>query len=196
MNIKKINATGKPCPIPVIETKKAIRELESSGGLLEVTVDNELAVENIKKMSDSLNIEIVDYKVKQNNRTICLNISTKERNKEFNTNGLVIGFGNNQMGSGSEELGRILLKSYIHSLTELDSNPAQLFFFNGGAKLTNQESNTLDDLNCLLGKGTKISTCGACLDFYGLKETLAVGEVTNMYTICETMANAEKVINF
>lgn len=193
--MKKINATGKPCPIPVIETKKAIRELENSGGLLEVTVDNELAIENIKKMTDSLdNIEIIDYTVKQNYRTLCLNVLVNEQKSQLISTELVIGFGSNQMGSGSEELGKVLLKSYIHSLTELDNLPTHLFFFNSGAKLTNQNSNTLEDLRYLLEKGAKISTCGACLDFYKIKETLALGEITNMYTICETMASATKVI--
>lgn len=194
--MKKIDAKGKPCPIPVIETKKAIRELENSGGLLEVTVDNELAVENIQKMTDILdNVEIIDCKVKQNDRTLCLDVLAKEQQLKLIPTEFVIGFGSNQMGSGREELGKILLKSYIHSLTELDHLPTQLFFFNSGAELTNQQSNALDDLNYLLEKGTKISTCGACLDFYNFKETLAIGDITNMYTICETMANAKKVIN-
>ena len=37
-------------------------------------------------------------------------------------------------------------------------------------------------------------TCGTCLDFYGIKDKLAVGTVTNMYEIVETMENAGKVI--
>ena len=43
-------------------------------------------------------------------------------------------------------------------------------------------------------QGTVIMTCGTCLDFYGIKDKLAVGTVTNMYSIVETLQNAEKVI--
>ena len=37
-------------------------------------------------------------------------------------------------------------------------------------------------------------TCGTCLNYYGLTDKLAVGSVTNMYSIVETMANATKII--
>ncbi len=100
------------------------------------------------------------------------------------------------MGAGDPELGEILLKSYIYSLTELDTPPEHLLFFNSGAFLTNQVSTVLKDLQVLVEKGTQISTCGACLDFYQIKETLAIGEITNMYGITEVMAQAKKVINF
>ena len=43
-------------------------------------------------------------------------------------------------------------------------------------------------------QGVEIRTCGTCLDFYKLKETLAVGSITNMYAIAETLAAAGKVI--
>ena len=43
-------------------------------------------------------------------------------------------------------------------------------------------------------QGVEIMTCGTCLDYYGLKEKLAVGSVTNMYSIVETMAIAGRII--
>ena len=36
--------------------------------------------------------------------------------------------------------------------------------------------------------------CGTCLNFYGLTDKLAVGGVTNMYTIVEKLVSAGKVI--
>ena len=39
-----------------------------------------------------------------------------------------------------------------------------------------------------------VSAMTTCLDFYKLKETLAVGSITNMYAIAETLAAAGKVI--
>lgn len=52
----------------------------------------------------------------------------------------------------------------------------------------------LEDMKALAEEGVKIFTCGTCLDFYGMKEKLAVGEVTNMYDIVENMERAKKII--
>lgn len=67
-------------------------------------------------------------------------------------------------------------------------------FFNGGARLTSQDSGVLDDLKTLEDKGSQISTCGTCLDFYNIKDQLAIGEITNMYAIVEAMDQADKVV--
>ena len=42
--------------------------------------------------------------------------------------------------------------------------------------------------------GCEILTCGTCLDHYGIKDQLAVGEVTNMYVIVEKMEQAVRVV--
>ena len=55
-------------------------------------------------------------------------------------------------------------------------------------------SETIEDLKKLEQAGTKVMTCGTCLNFYELTDKLAVGEVTNMYVICEKQMNAAKVI--
>ncbi|MTD38125.1 sulfurtransferase-like selenium metabolism protein YedF [Erwinia sp. CPCC 100877] len=192
----KINAIGKPCPIPVIEAKKAIRTLEKDGGVVEIIVDNDVAVENIKKMAVGLSLTATFEQLAPDRFNVQLIVPEKKASPQKNQEqGLVIAVGRKTLGEGDPELGALLLKSYINSLCELDTPPQQLLFFNSGAFLTNQESNALADLQQLMEKGTKISTCGACLDFYNLKDTLAIGEITNMYQIAETMAQAEKVIN-
>ncbi|EOL43510.1 sulfurtransferase-like selenium metabolism protein YedF [Enterococcus caccae] len=196
--MKKINAIGKPCPIPVIEAKKAIRELNNAEGTIEITVDNEVSVKNIEKMAIGLGLKTTSQKCKNDEFKVEIVVQKKDEslNSVASNNELVIAFGRQTMGDGDVDLGAILLKSYIYSLTELDTPPNHLLFFNSGAFLTNQGSNTLKDLQVLLDKGTQISTCGACLDFYRIKETLAIGEITNMYGITEIMAQAKKVINF
>lgn len=196
--MKKINALGKPCPIPVIEAKKAIRELNKAGGTIEITVDNEVSVKNIEKMAVGLGLKTISQKYKNDELTVEITVPKHldQLNSASSDNELVIAFGRKTMGDGDADLGAMLLKSYIYSLTELDTPPEHLLFFNSGAFLTNQGSNTLKDLQVLLEKGTQISTCGACLDFYEIKETIAIGEITTMYGITEVMAQAKKVINF
>ncbi|MHC5229240.1 sulfurtransferase-like selenium metabolism protein YedF [Enterococcus sp. LJL99] len=195
--MKKINAIGKPCPIPVIEAKKAIRELEIIGGIIEIQIDNDVAVKNIEKMASGLGLKSSNQQL--DDETFQVELQVPKNFREFKSQGddreLVIAFGKKTMGEGDPSLSEMLLKSYIYSLTELDTPPEHLLFFNSGAFLTNQGSAALKDLKRLQEKGTQISTCGACLDFYQIKETLAIGEITNMFGITEAMAQAKKVIN-
>ena len=98
------------------------------------------------------------------------------------------------MGQGSDELGTMLMKSFLFALTQLPEPPATVLFYNGGAHLTTEGSPCLEDLKTLEAQGTEILTCGTCLNYYGLTEKLAVGGVTNMYTIVEKLAGAGRVI--
>ena len=88
----------------------------------------------------------------------------------------------------------VLMKSFIFAVTQLDELPEKMVFYNGGAKLTVEDSPVLEDLKSLAEQGVEIMTCGTCLDYYGIKDKLAVGTVTNMYSIVETMQNAGRVI--
>ena len=49
-------------------------------------------------------------------------------------------------------------------------------------------------MNKLAERGTEVLVCGTCLDFYGVKDKLAAGEVSNMYDILGRMQEAAKVI--
>ena len=99
-----------------------------------------------------------------------------------------------RMGSGNDELGKVLIKGFIFAVTQLDTLPKTMLFYNGGATLTTEGSDSLEDLKSLEAQGVEIMTCGTCLDYYGLKDKLAVGTVTNMYSIVETMAKAGRIV--
>ena len=108
---------------------------------------------------------------------------------------LVVAISSNTMGRGDDELGQVLLRSYLHTLTEVTPRPDTLIFFNNGVKLAAEGSQSLDDLRALVDRGTQILLCGTCLGHFELKERVAVGEISNMYAISETMLRAGKVIN-
>ena len=98
------------------------------------------------------------------------------------------------MGEGNEVLGHKLLKAFIFAVTKQDKLPKTMLFYNMGAHMTCEGSEVLEDLKLLESEGVEIMTCGTCLDFYGIKEKLCVGTVTNMYDIAETMEKASKII--
>ncbi len=96
--------------------------------------------------------------------------------------------------SGNDELGHVLMKSFVYALTQQDVLPETMIFYNTGAKLTCEGSPVLQDLQTLAAMGVEIVTCGTCLDFQHLKEKLQIGTVTNMYDIAERLLKADHII--
>lgn len=118
----------------------------------------------------------------------------KDREADQSDSRTVVVVSSDRMGSGDEELGTVLMKGFLFALTQLTELPGKILFYNGGARLTCKGSESVEDLKAMERQGVEILTCGTCLDYYGLKEKLEVGGVTNMYTIVETMNQAGKLV--
>ncbi|QNM16034.1 sulfurtransferase-like selenium metabolism protein YedF [Fusobacterium hominis] len=187
----KVDAIGQVCPVPIIMTKNALKKIEE--GKVEVSVDNKISLENLEKMSKEMgyayNIQssgeiyrIVINKVKEN-----VNIIEESDNT-------VVVISSQFMGSGDPELGKILMKGFIYTLSEMDFLPKTILLYNEGVKLAIEGSENLNDLLVLETRGVEILSCGTCLNFYGITEKLKAGTITNMYTIAEKQLRATKVI--
>jgi selenium metabolism protein YedF len=85
-----------------------------------------------------------------------------------------------RIGEGDEDLGRLLMHNFLYSLARGETKPARLMFMNGGVKLVCTGSGELDDIKLLADSGVVVKVCGTCLDFFGLKDALAVGEIGDM----------------
>lgn len=198
-----VNAMGDTCPIPVIKTKKAIEGLNGAG-VVETFVDNEIAVQNLKKMADQKGYKASCEKLGDNQYKVKMTIgeAVEEKKEEFakksersdSSENTVVVISSSKMGEGEEELGKVLIKGFIYALTQLNTLPKTMLFYNGGAFLTCEGSESLEDLKFLKEQGVEIFTCGTCLNYYGLTEKLQVGEITNMYVIAEKMTQADKVV--
>jgi selenium metabolism protein YedF len=188
-----INVLGKPCPIPVIEAKKALRKIPA-GEKIQILVDNDLSRQNLEKMAAAMGSPF-SYETQADGNILVTITAASGETAEAGGGSLVVAVGRNTMGSGNDELGAILIKGFIYSLTELDKPPEAMLFFNSGVRLTTEGSTALEDLKKLEEKGTVISSCGTCLDFYKVKDKLAVGSVTNMYAIVQAMGEAGRLIN-
>lgn len=196
-----VNAMGDNCPIPVVKTKKAMQAL-TGPETIEVLVDNEIAVQNVTKMASGAGGQVSSEKLgdAEFKITICMEGAVKGDTSEEAVcvpdarENMVVVVSSDRMGIGNDELGKVLIKGFIFAVTQLDNLPKTMLFYNGGATLTTEGSDSLEDLKSLEAQGVEILTCGTCLDYYGLKDKLAVGSVTNMYSIVETMAKAGKII--
>jgi selenium metabolism protein YedF len=188
-----IDCKGLQCPLPVVKTKKYFDSIESGEGT--IIVDNLVAKNNVVKFAKGSGNESI---VEEKDGLYIIKITKKlgeelkvdvKENKKFT---LVIS--TDKLGAGDDKLGDMLMKSYIFALSEADTVPDDLLFINGGIKLTIETSSVLDSLKKLVERGSNILVCGACLDFYNVKDKLSIGEITNMYTIVELMNSADKTI--
>ena len=79
------------------------------------------------------------------------------------------------------------MKSFVFSLTQSKPYPQKIIFLNSAVKLTTINEETIKNLKLLEDEGTQIISCGTCLDFYGVKESLKVGSIGNMYDIVDSL---------
>jgi len=98
------------------------------------------------------------------------------------------------IGSGSDDLGRILMRSFLKTLKDAPSRPDVIILLNAGVKLVAEGSDLLDDLRALKALGVDLAACGTCLDFFHLKEKVRAGRVTNMSEIVATLMAAERIV--
>ncbi len=193
MEAKIIDARGMACPMPVINTKKILEAIEE--GAVTTLVDNEAARDNVTALANSMGCGV---EIEQEGNEYQVHITKKgikTDTVDLATDNTVLLISAAVMGRGSSELGDILMKSFMFTLVESDKVPQTILFVNGGVQLTCANSPVLEHLISLRDRGVEIWSCGTCLDYFKLKDKLAVGQVTNMYTIYEKMAAAGKVIS-
>lgn len=200
---KLVDARGLPCPQPVILTKAAMQEDQE----VMVVVDNTTAQENVTKMAEKSRASVTAEK--KNDGIYLRILSSREGNSKPSDRQdpqdmpdsqgavegpLVVVISSDTMGRGDDELGSILVRGFLYTLNEVEPLPDVLIFLNSGVKLTVEGSEVLEDLKNLADRGVTVLACGTCLGHFGLKEKLAVGEISNMYTIAETLLEAGKTV--
>jgi selenium metabolism protein YedF len=192
-----VDARGLPCPQPVILTRKAMQD-ECA---VTVIVDNDISQRNVTRMAIKSG-HAVRAEVRDDG--IYLHISgegapaREEASVQVDAPAggpLVLVVSSEFMGQGEyDELGHVLIRAFFHTLGEVEPLPDTVVFLNSGVKLAVEGSPVLEDLHALAERGVEILACGTCLGYYELMEKLAVGEVSNMYSIAEAMLGAGKTV--
>lgn len=205
--MKELNMMGKACPIPVIETRKILQSPDVNSVC--VKVDNQVATNNLTRLANSIDAEITIDLKGENQYEVTIEKRESSNDKLVSNkmgelqldepdakkaDDFAVVIGSDKMGSGEDELGQILIKGFIYSLSQLDVPPSHVVFLNSGAFLTSEGSNTIDDLKVLEEKGTTILTCGTCANYYNITDKLAVGTITDMYGITAVTTNASKTL--
>ena len=194
----KVDCRGMSCPQPVMETKKALEKSGPEGVL--VLVDNPGSMENVRWFGESqgYQVDIAEEKGAFQLRLKKAGAGKKaplpQEKKATVAEDLVVFIESDSIGRGSEELGKILMRSFLHTLGEADFKPTKIILVNSGVKLTCEGSEVLQDLHQLYRQGAEVLSCGTCLDYFGLKAKLQVGKISNMYEILSSLAQAGKVL--
>lgn len=195
-----LDLKGMACPKPVLETQKAFKDETLKE--FEVIVDNSTARENLKRLADSKGYK---YEITENAGEIVINIkrdgAENQATEEFTAvcdipavlNGdisnAVLMIKNEYLGDGNDELGKVLMKGFLYTITETKPYPEKVVLLNSAIKLSTVNEETVAHLKKLEEAGTKVYSCGTCLNYYDLAGQLKVGVIGNMYDVVESLNN-------
>lgn len=195
-----VDARGLPCPRPVIEAKRALEKIEA--GEITVLVDSPESRENVTRFARSqgcqvhvteqdgvFRIGIVKAQAAQPEKS-----ESPASEARRSGGGVVVLVTSDRLGTGDDRLGQILMRAFLNTLWDHQPRPSRLMFINSGVRLAVEGSEVLDTLHLLERDGVRVFSCGTCLDYYGIKDKLKVGAVTNMYDTVASLMAAEKVI--
>ncbi|MGD0971964.1 MAG: sulfurtransferase-like selenium metabolism protein YedF [Desulfobaccales bacterium] len=197
---KIIDLSGLACPLPVVRTKEALEAGET--GEFIVVVDHEAARDNVSRFAQSRGCTV---SVAQSGSCYHLTISPPAGQaretcilQEFPgvapaPRSMVVVFSSDRMGDGDPELGAILMRAFCQTIVQVEA-PQKLLFYNRGVLLTLNDSPVLSELKGLEEMGVGLLVCGTCLDYFKVRDRLAVGQVSNMYSILESQMQAGRII--
>ena len=195
-----INAKGLACPQPVVMTKNALAEIER--GEVVVTVDSEVARDNVKRMAESegCSVSIEDqgdnvyslHLTKVGSSTASQELAIE---KKLTHEPLVYLFDSDFIG-GNRELGKVLVNGFLNAIPSLPKRKSTIVLISNGVKLAIAGSYVLDTLKQFEQMGFTILICGTCLDFFKIREKVQAGTISNALEIMEALTTAVKVVKF
>ena len=192
-----INMLGKPCPLPLVEAKKAL-SLPGVQGVT-VLVDNAIAVQNLEKMAAELGYGFSS--TQSGTAEYIVVISTEGAVVPAQPpapipegNGVTYLFTANQIGISEAMPGQALMKSFLTALTQAPAAPEAILLINTAVRMAAQGADVLDELQALAERGAKILLCGQCVTYYEITDKIAAGRATNMLEILDVLTSAAQAI--
>lgn len=189
-----LDCRGQQCPQPVIQTRR--RMLDQPDVPCRVLVNDSASCDNISRLATGMGYTV---NVSDTDEGFAIDLipgaAVAPTAAGSTASGPTILFiASDRMGSGDQKLGQILLKNFIFTLTESDSTPDAIYFVNNGVKLTVGGSDLIEPLTALANAGVDIASCGLCLEYFGVKEALSVGRVSNMLELVNALEEAGRII--
>jgi selenium metabolism protein YedF len=197
-DVRTVDCRGLACPQPVINTKEALAGGDSP---ILVIVDNQASSTNVQRFAESQGARVLVTRKKDEfhlaikpGRAVPATQQTPIVCPTPGARNMVVFVSSEGMGRGDEELGAVLMAAFLDTLSQFRDEISHAIFLNTGAKLAIEGSPVLEQIRQLEQVGVEILVCGTCLNHFGVKEKLAVGSVSNMYAIIETLSKAGRII--
>jgi selenium metabolism protein YedF len=191
-----IDCRGLACPQPVVTTKQALDQLKE--GEMIVIVDNASSCNNVERFVRSQGCSV---EIKEEGQDFYIHVrrtggqgEEKTAPSEEKAKRIVVYINSHLLGEGDEALGSFLMKAFLKTLLDFETQPNRLILVNSGVQLAAADSKVLESLQGLSEKGVEIVCCGTCIDFYGLKGKTKVGVISNMYDIIQSMLESDRVL--
>ncbi|HPS04748.1 MAG TPA: sulfurtransferase-like selenium metabolism protein YedF [Tenuifilaceae bacterium] len=202
---KLVDCRGMVCPQPLVETRREIKK-SNPGEAITVVVDNSTSLKNILRFLEDNGVECVVMQEAESS-SITFNVPLQmtqpdKRAEEYCdvspkpdvNSGFIVLLNSATMGKGNDELGKILMKGFLSTLLELKATPTEIICYNSAVTLALKSSDTAATLQQISERGVKITLCGTCVDFYNLRDDLAVGQISNMLYIAERLSSGVRII--
>jgi len=190
-----LDCRGLACPQPVVNTKQALDQMKDEE--LIVIVDSAFSCNNVERFVQS---QGCSAEIEQRDQDFYIHVqkvnggTEKSAEPGRKARKVVVYISSQYLGSGDEDLGSFLMKAFLKTLLDFETQPNRLILVNSGVQLAAEGSKVLETLQMLSEKGVEVLCCGTCVDFYELKGKVKVGRISNMYEIIESMLEADRVI--
>ena len=193
------------CPKPILETQKALKDPAVT--TLEVIVGNKTSKENLKRFSETGGYQyelmeevgdiyrfILEVKPSEGEAEQAANPAGQEvklSGEDLERTYLIL---SEELGKGEAELGKILMKGFLYTITQTAPLPKKILLLNSAVKQSTINSETVEHLKSMEEQGVEIFSCGTCLNFYNLADDLKVGQIGNMYDVVEGLNKSKNVV--
>ena len=194
---------GQLCPVPLIATKRALKETPKGESFVLLT-DNQISFNNISRFLKENN---TPFNTSEAEGVWTLTITrggdlSQVKAEDYCTDSIahfhkgdfIIVIGSDKMGDGDDELGRLLMSNFIKAIKDLDKLPGKIIFYNKGVTLATKTSPLIDHLTDLEKMGVELLLCATCVNHFEIQEIVGAGTLSNMYTIAEVMVTAGNIV--
>ena len=199
-----VDTKGQLCPAPLIAAKKALKETTVGESFIVLT-DSKTSFDNLSRF---LKDNKAEFKVSESDGIWTLTVTKENGDRvetkvedycdpvisHFEKGNYVVAITSDKMGEGDVELGQLLISNFIKALKDLDKLPQHIVFYNKGVTLAVKDSPVIEHIKDLEKMGVEIHLCATCVNYYKIENNVAVGNLSNMYSIAEVMASAGNII--
>ncbi len=204
--MKEVDVRALACPGPVLTLRGL---LDAGEDKIRLLVADDLALSNVSRFAATRNCEVQSRDGDEGGYLVEISAGSgsarhHEGEEEYivcdysaapgRSGPTVVQITSNRMGLGDDDLGELLLRSFLKTQAELEEKPQAIIFYNGGVKLCCEGSLLIEDLRRLEGEGIEIIACGTCLNYFDLASSLEVGRGTDMLEIASRLAEAGHIV--